>query len=310
MGVSLEVSGDFERRGGDVRIAKFGLPDQAFTVRHQLPSGGFVALGVGGRAWVEASAKRSNPEGSNVEALPVPQALESMREAVREATAFCTPVRDGKRFELAKVVRMDPVRDFDEVAHVPELLDGLATVQRDGRWKTRRYADAEKNKAETLRVGPKAHGSTLYDKCAETKGQAPQGRLRYEARLHSDQLASEWARKNGVIMRQIGDVNSEKVGRLTVASFERAAFDREVQGRASLAAKVFGCELTRRQQVELWAFLTAPGVSEAMSKPTRLRYRKIAAELGVALVQAEAEEAAPVLVRLDFARGTEVLRVA
>lgn len=288
-------------------MAGFGTPEEAWTVRHRLPGGGFVALGRGGRAWIEASAKRADPEGANVVALPVREAVESIREACREAEAFCEP---REAFETAKIVRLDPVRDFDEVTHVGELLDGLAAVPRDVRHKTRRWADAEKNRAESLRVGPKAWGSTLYDKHAETMGRAPEGRLRYEGRFHSEQLTSQWAKENGTVMRQIADLSSEKVGRLTVASFQRVGFDREVEGRASVSRRVFGENgLSSKEKAGLWAFLTAPGFPESLSKPTRLKYRKLAGELGVIVAQA-VDEAAPVFVRLDLESGREVCRAA
>ena len=79
------------------------------TVRHQLPGGGFLALGKGGKGWLEASATRAHG-GSNVEAMSVPEALASMREAYREAKQFCTPTRDGAVFEHSDIVRLDVVR--------------------------------------------------------------------------------------------------------------------------------------------------------------------------------------------------------
>ena len=46
-----------------------------------------------------------------------------------------------------------------------------------------------------------------------------------------------------------------------------------------------------------------------MSRPTVVKYRQLAAELGVTMAAAE-EQAADVVVRLDFESGREVLRVA
>lgn len=288
----------------------YGTPDEVMSVSHDLPGGGFVSLGKAGRAWVEASMpKRADPlERSNVEALPVAAMLEVAYEAYREAWSVCTPTRDGEVFELSNVVRVDPVRDFDGAHHGPELLDGLAGVPRDARWKVRRWQDAERNRAESIRVGPKAWGSTLYDKNAETFGAAPEGRLRYEGRFHREQLESAFAEKEGVTMRNVADVTDEKVARLTRASFERVGFDREVVGRASVASAVFGCPwLSAQEMAQAWAFLTAPGYASSMSKPTRLKYRQVAARLGVTMAEA-VEEAAPVFVRLDFESGREVLR--
>lgn len=320
MGLAFPVGADFQVTGGRAMVHNVGQVGEMLTVSHTLPGGGFVSFGKGGKAWVEASAKRADEFHENVEPLTPTGAVESMREAYREALAFCTPKKSratGKvpPFEHAEVVRLDPVRDFDGVTHHGELLDGLASVPCDPRWKVRRWQDPQRHKAESLRRGPKAWGQTLYDKHAESGGRAPEGRLRSEGRFHSAQLASRWASANGFVMRQVGDITDEKVQRLTRVSFERVGFDREVRGRASLAAKVFGCEwLTRRQMVELWAFLSAPGCAESISKNARTRYRRYADRLGVAfstMAWDETEgEVVPMLIRLDFDSGREVVRCA
>jgi hypothetical protein len=309
LGLSWPVEPEFHSIGGRVSIRNFGEPGEATTVSHALPGGGFLALGIGGKAWGEASLPK-RLDGSNVSALSVPDALEVARGLYREARGFCEPRDDGKRFELCEIVRLDAVRDFDGVHHAPELLNGLAAVPRSTTQKVRRWADAERNRAETLRVGPKAWGSTLYDKHAESPRDAEPGRVRYEGRFHREQLASEWARKHRFVMRVIADIEEDKVQALTRTSFERVAFDREVVGRASVAEAVFGCErLSRRMQVELWCFLTAPGFNDKRSRTTVAKYRRLAAELGVTVAAAE-EESADVMVRLDFEAGSEVLRVA
>jgi hypothetical protein len=59
--------------GGHVQLQHYGQPGaETVTVRHQLPGGGFLALGKGGKGWLEASAKRAHG-GSNVEAMSVPE---------------------------------------------------------------------------------------------------------------------------------------------------------------------------------------------------------------------------------------------
>lgn len=259
----------------------------------------------GGRAWVEASApKRAG--GENVVGLLVPDALEVMREAVEEASLYVTRTQP---FEDAKIVRLDPVRDFDGVTHVPELLDGLAGVPREARHKAKRFADGQKNRAESLRVGPNSFGMQLYDKHVESGGLAPDGRLRFESRLHNEQLTGQWAKGKGFLMREVRHVTEERVQIVTAATFERAAFDREVVGKATVAERVRGSGLTLAAQARLWAFLTMPGEAEAMHRNVRARYRRLAAELGVTVAAAE-DEAADVFVRLDFESGTEVCRVA
>jgi hypothetical protein len=150
----------------------------------------------------------------------------------------------------------------------------------------------------------------MYDKHQETKGRAEVGRLRSEFRMHHAQLTSEWAKTEQCLMRHVSDVTEDKVRRLTRASFDRCSFDREVVGKATMAEKVFACtSLKALERNQLWAYLTAPGVAEGMSSNTRRKYRLLAQALGVTMAAAE-EEMSDVFVRLDFDRGTEVVRVA
>ena len=311
VGLSFSVEPDYEVRGGTLTVRNMGVVGQeGVTCRQSLPGGGFVALGKGGKAWVEASAKRAG-DGSNVVALSAAEASESMREACREALTFCS-TRTPFIFEDAGVVRLDVVRDFDEVGHVGDLLDGLASTPRDGRYKVRRFADSQRRQAETLTVGPKAHHGTLYDKWAETGGEAPVGRVRCESRNHQDQLSSVWARDQGVTVRWMGEVTQEKIERLGRVNFVRYGFDREVVGMASLSSKVFGAEgLSRFRQAMLFAFLVAPGFAGGLSKASRSEYRAMARELGVSMRPGdEVYGAEPVSVRLDFESGREVCRAA
>jgi hypothetical protein len=265
------------------------------------------------KAWAEASLPK-RVGGENVTALDVAPALEVLHGLYVEAQEFCTVdrTRNGHHFELARIVRMDPVRDFDNVSQIGPLLDGLAGVPgRDKRHKVRRFQDSERNAAESLRVGPKAWGNQLYDKWAETLGKAPKGQLRMEGRLHREQLTSEWAKGLRAIMRQVGDVTAEKVERTSRALFERSGFDREVAGVAAAAERVFSLEDVRPiEQAMLWAFLTAPGFAASMGKDSRRKYRLLSEHVGLVVGQVLDAEAPPLMVRLDYDEGTEVLRVA
>jgi hypothetical protein len=309
MAVAYPVEAGFEVKGSTAQVFGFGTAGESWRYRQALPGGGFLALGMGGKAWVEASLpKRTGDE--NIEALPVGQALEVMRAACEEAGAFCNPDRGrkGHRFEEAKVIRLDPVRDFDGVLHVGSLMDGLAGIPRGPREKVRRWSDSERNQAESLRVGPKAWGSLLYDKHRETDGKAPEGRVRFEARLHADQLTGAWARDLGAIMRCVGDVTEEKVRAIRLGAFERVGFEREVAAMTMVSDAVFSCEdVSARERALLWAYLTAPGFAATLHRDTERKYRRIAKGLGVTPGEA-LEEAHKFTARLDFDAGTEVLR--
>ncbi len=310
MGVAYPVEAGFETEGSTAKVFGFGTTGESWRYKQNLPGGGFVALGMGGKAWVEASLpKRAGDD--NVEALPVGEALEVMRAACEEAGEFCTPDRrrDGYRFEEAKVIRLDPVRDFDGVRHPGALMDGLAGVPRGPREKVRRWSDSERNQAESLRVGPKAWGALLYDKHRETDGRAPQGRLRYEARLHGDQLTGAWARELGAIMRCVADVTEDKVRAIRLGAFERVGFEREVSAMTTMSDAVFSCEeLSVREQAALWAYLTAPGFGSTLHRNTERKYRRMAKLLRV--TPGAPEGAHEYTVRLDFDSGTEALRGA
>jgi hypothetical protein len=291
-------------------ITGVGTPDRDVRFRRKLVGGGFLGLGVASKAWLECSLPKRVGD-DNVEAQPVPVALETLRDAYSEALQFCT-VRDGHRFEESKVVRLDGVRDFDGVRHVPQLLDGLASVRRDDkRWKVRRYADAERAMAETVRVGPRAWGGTLYDKHAESPEYAAPGRLRFEARLHHDQLTSVFARQHGGHIGAVADISSEKVGHLTQSMFERCAFNREVSAMASLADTIRTYEsISERERAALWAYLTMPGFAGHLDSKTERKYRRIAKALGVACV-GDLEQVGDVFnMRLDYHRATEVIERA
>lgn len=315
LGLSLPIEPDFDTVGCTITIDKAGTDDEGYRYRRTLPGGGFLATGVGGAAWLEASLpKRADADGSNVYALDLPSALETAREMVREAEAFVTPDRrrDGHCFELAKVVRLDLVRDFDGISKMPDLLDGLSGVRQAGRAKVRRFADGERNMAQTLRVGPGAWASTLYDKRAETNGRAPEGRLRFEARLHAEQLTSVGAAKNGGHVGCVADLEEQKLRRLRRWMFERVGFDREVAGMGQAIEKVFGDNgLSKRQQREVWAYLTARpyGVDLGYHRNTAARLEAIVRRLGI-VVAGEILEPAAVTVRLDYDEGRQVLHAA
>lgn len=279
-------------------------------------------MGVGGMCWAEASLPK-RVDGENWQAVDLRQAQELILELYREACEYVIPdrARDGHRLERSKVVRLDLVRDFQGVRSMGFLLDGLAGVPQRGGWKVARHADPERARAETLAVGPKSWRCTLYDKHAETE-QAPPGQLRFEARLHAEQLRSAGARANGGNVRVLADLEDEKLERLRRWKFEQVGFDREVVAVGRVQEVVFqplvpGSKtdangLTKAQQRALWAYLTAGarGVDIGMSKNTLSKYRRLAADLGITLASEELLDEGRITLSLDYDRGTEVLRAA
>lgn len=305
VGLAFQIAPDFDTTGATGSVLRMGLPDEAWSYRHRLDGGGFLALGIGGKGWVEASLPKRK-DGENVEAVPVAEGLELLRELVEESAGFCT--REVP-FELCEVVRVDAVRDFQGVHHSGELLQGLANTPRPALQKVKLFQDPERCKAETLSVGPNAWKMTGYDKHVESEGVAPAGQLRTETRLHRQQLTSEHARKGDYMMRHVADITGPKVANCHRARFELACFDREVVGVASVASAIRNSDLTDGQKRGLWCFLTMPGAGELLGRNAVGRYRRLAKELGVTPAAA-AEEMPDMRVRLDYETGTEVCRVA
>lgn len=313
VGISVPIR-DADTLGATHTVVHEGTPEEMHTYRRKLDGGGFMAWGKGDVAWLEASLpKRLDPDGrSNVEAVNLDQAREALTDLHREAgnVVEFDQERDGHRVELARVVRLDTVRDFDDVMSTPYLLDGLSNVQVKGRAKSRRFADGDRNRAQTLTVGPmKAWAATLYDKHEETMGKAPPGRLRFEARLRKDVLGSQWAKAHGGNVVQLVDVTEEKMQTLRRGMFERVGFDREVTAMGRLVEVVNRAELSPEERRNLWAFLTLgpAGGDLGFSRPTERKYRRMAEDLGVVLADWKAPD---VTIALDYDRGREVTRVA
>ena len=306
VGIALRVS-DWSTEGATAAVTDLGGPGETWRYSHKLPGGGFVAVGVGERAWIEASLPKRVGDG-NIEGLPVADVLPALESALDEARTFCEPIQG---LAEAAVVRLDVVRDFDGVRHVGSLLDGLSGVPRGKREKVRRWSDGQRNRAETLRVGPRAWGGTLYDKHVETGGVAPEGRLRFEGRLHADQLTGAWAFGLGAVVRQVADLGQENVERLRRATFERCSFERQVTAVATIAELVFSGEgLKPQEQAALWAYLTAPGYAARLHRNSERKYRRMARSLGVTPGIDLAEVEDRYSVQLDYDAGTELLRAS
>jgi hypothetical protein len=325
VGISFPIE-DADTTGATATVVNFGTPEECYKYRRQLPGGGFLAWGVGDHAWIEASLpKRASSGESNVESVDADQALELIRDMYAEglnyvrarygdhvySSATDAPRTTHRSWETAAVKRCDFVRDFDGVTAIDSLLNGLATVKQPGRSKVRRFADADRGLAETLRVGPKSWAATLYDKHAEAPTVAAPGRLRFEARLRSEQMTSVRARNIGSVINHVRDLTPTKVQTMTEATFRHVGFDREVAGTAQLAAAINACsDLSPRVKRELVGYLAgrAMGIELQFSSNTERKYRQLAARLGLVLSDESLSES--FTARLDFDAGTQVLVAA
>ena len=313
VGIAFPVS-DWDRVGCDVQVKGFGTPTEGYRYSRRLAGGGFLATGAGNSAWVEASLPKRVSEDNN-EGLGWDDAIDALEGLYSEALGFVDGSTDAS-FLDCKVVRLDLVRDFRDVSLVGPLLDGLAGVSHPGRTKVRRFADPARGAAETLRVGPKAWGCTLYDKFRETLAGrgvvAPEGSLRFETRLHQDQLSSVWAKNSGGHMRVVEDLlghdgrGEERCAVLSRNWFARAGFDREVRGGSALEHVVASCGLSPARTGALWAYLTLPGYGDSLSINARRFYRRAAEQLGLVPGEPSAELSRRSVLRLDYELGTLV----
>lgn len=284
---------DFDRVGCSVSIDGYSTDHETYRYNRKLEGGGFIGTGIGNAAWLEASLpKRVSDEDDNSVALGISDALEALYGLYDEAQQFFDPA-PGHLFEESRIVRLDLVRDFHGIDRQTDLLDGLAAIDQPGRAKVRRFADPSANRAETLRVGPRAWGCTLYDKHTESRGKAPDGQIRFEARLHRPQLTSVFARLHGGQIKTVGDLvrigSSEGIGDggaslafTQRAWFERVGFDRTISSRSGLADALRRAHLSHTEAAGVWAYLTLPGWGSGISKNSRSKYRRIAANLGYA----------------------------
>jgi hypothetical protein len=335
VGIAVPCDG-FDRLAFNESIDRSkGAGQETYTFTRRLPGGGFVSTGIGNMAWIEASLpKRQNPEDpDNSIAVAVDTGIEIIAGMLDEARQWVDVPREHQ-FSESRLIRLDLVRDFHGVTAQTDLLDGLAVIDQPGRAKVRRFADPSANRAETLRVGPRAWGCTLYDKHVETRGRAPEGQVRFEARLHRPQLSSVFARnhgghfttvadlqrsegmsviRHGVLIKVDGNDGGRSLARAQRAWFSRVGFDRPVRFGKSLRDRIEDTGLSPRQAGNLWAYLTWPGFAESLSINTHNKYRNLATDFGL-VPSWESGEALDTsegqTIRLDYETGTFVSEAA
>nr|DAU79842.1 MAG TPA: replication protein [Inoviridae sp.] len=312
VGISFPVS-DYDCTGGVVQIVNYGVRDarEHRTVRHQLPSGGFVAFGKGPHAWLEASLPKAE-HGSNVDGVSAGDAVTILHKLHAEALVFCQPTTfvdddgalvDGNDVSTAWVKRLDVVRDFHGVPVRP-VLDALERTPRFGRKVLiKRFADPEAGGAETLRVGTRSSWScVLYDKHAETGGIAAPGHLRYEARLRSKFLTGSHASTLASPIVSVCDIADGTLATLGVDRFHAAGFGVRVSGEAAFRQRLEALDLSSADYMTLLGYLSAVanGYPVRMSRNTVAKYRRLARSLGVVPGEVSAVDAVS---WLDLAAG-------
>lgn len=306
VGVAIPVSG----RGLRDEFRRELAPQNRF----RLPGGGFVAVGIGEMAWIEASLP-NRCRGENTSGVSLGEAKELIGQMVEEAMIFVEPAPKrvvetesgvSRLVSVAdpRVVRLDLVRDFklDEPSRLTPILDGLAGVPRDGRIKVRRFADGRTGRAETLRVGPASWAATLYDKHVESGGLADAGSLRAEFRLRSRQLSSVGTQRRHGAVVALSDCTEERCEAIRREWFDKAKFGTWVGGRKSIWDVLRSTDLSDREKIFFVGWLQArnDSIVTSISSKTDRRYRRILSEL-----PAVEEYVGELQMRLNYELGRE-----
>ena len=270
-----------------------------------LEAGGSFGVG-NGRAWVEASLP-GRMVGNNTAALPFSDlyaAIDDLLTEVATIVDFDPAVVAPRRL---RVPRVDIVRDFDGIETPALLIAGLGQSRQPGRSQVLRQSDH--GRAESLTVTMKTSWTaTAYDKHRESRGLAPAGRVRFEARLKTRRLQGVWATRHGGPVQVVADMTEEKMEKMARSTFDAVGFGATVMSREEVARRVATSGLSGQEQVALVGHLVyqAAGLGSPLSEGSERKYEKIARELGVRL-HPDALQAG---MRLDWDTGRAVLDVA
>ncbi len=242
-----------------------------------------------------------DPEGWHV--VGVEEALSTIGVATWAVDELMRPVDANPSGWHVK--RLDVAKDFDGVEHPSELIRGLGLLPR--RWcrTNATYADPKGNGAQTLHVGSGAGSVRLYNKHGETKGEAPEGTVRWETE------ARAWAKNYGGI-KVLDDVSTESVERLARDRWEWSHMGAEIAGSIGRLVEVVsqsGLSQAGQNSFIGWLVKQAAGVDcSDTSRATLAKYRRLQRELGIA-APADLGSMVEVVRRLDWESGREVVGV-
>lgn len=236
------------------------------------------------------------------ELAPVNTVRVTLVEAVAKALDMLAPaVQD---VDEMRVKRLDVAKDF-QTEHSEFYVRGLAPVHRPWARRNLVHFDPGRKGAQTLMVGSGAGVVRLYDKAAETDGQAPPGTLRWEA-----ECRSEWVTKYGDIVT-VADLNAERVAELARNRWEWSAMGTDVGAMDRVVERAQRSGMSQRELLSFLGYVTllANGSGQVAHRNTAIKYRKMSKQLGVSIGELE-DGAAHFLGRLDWETGGEVLHAA
>jgi len=203
------------------------------------------------------------------------------------------------------VSRLDVGKDFGGVEDPGVMLAAVGRVP--ARWSKLNMTHAGRNGAQTVTRGSKSAGMVrAYDKCAETKGDAPEGTVRFETEGRKG-----WLRNYGEIA-MLRDVTVESVELFARNRFEWSGVGVEVAGSlGQLWSKVQSIEASDRERMFFLSYLvvSAAGERPPVSKMSAAKYGRWQREAGIAAPFDVVGEAVEVVRRLDWESAREVVSV-
>jgi hypothetical protein len=238
-----------------------------------------------------------NPDGW--ELASTAEVRGAVMDAVVAALPMLTPATEN--VGEFRVKRLDVARDF-QTSHGEFYVRGLAPVHRAWARRNLVHFDPARKGAQTLMVGSGTGVVRLYDKEAETGGQAPPGTLRFEA-----ECRSAWC-SNYAGIDCLDDVTDSNVDQLARNRWEWSGMGTDVAAMERVVEVAKRSGLSPRELCSFLGYVTllANGSGRVVSKNTATKYRRMARSLGVSISELE-ESSARFLGRLDWDQGCEVL---
>ncbi len=259
-----------------------------------------------GQQWAKVELNPSrvwDPTGHSV--ATAAESVAAVDAAIARAMSESLFVPAIGSVEEANVKRLDVTRDFAGVTDAAALIGGLIGVHRAYGRQSMVYFDPARKGAQTLRVGGKADLVLLYDKAAETEGQAADT-VRFESRCRG------WAARYGGISK-VSDLDDEHVDTLGWDRFDWSGMGTSVESNMQgLAEAVHAMGLPQMTEQRLIGYLVqrACGIPQKLSNDSAAKYRRLAREGGVSMALDGMESEGPgISVRLDAVEGRAVVEL-
>jgi hypothetical protein len=277
-------------------------------VRLPIPAGSSVFLRVGrisgtGEDWAGLEFNPSrvvDPGGWRVAGLP--DVFFALEEVLAECRQLLMPKDSVETFLLT---RIDVTRDF-VVADPSVYICHLRNVARSGA--PRVAVDFNASVPHALRVYyAKAGQILIYDKHLESKGKAPRGTLRWEARCRK-----RWCRRYGSLST-VRDMTSNRLFTLAQNRWEWSGMGTEVCSATHLAHRINELHYSSPKKSRLLGDLVmqSVGIDVPMSNDRRSELNQCMRELGIISPPTLTWQREEDLVRwLDFDSGREEIRRA